>query len=165
MITAMRLLPWLAASVLLSAPVMAADPPDDFATRAAAANLFEMQACDLALKRSQDGDVKALARQILADHRKAQRDLALAMSTSHMPAPWMKLDAGDQKRIDALRGEHGSKFDKAWLNAEADAQAETVVLFHTYAETGTAGVLKTYAQTTLPTLQAHVQRLRDFTVH
>jgi putative membrane protein len=81
-----------------------------------------------------------------------------------MPAPWMKLDGDDQARLDALRSQAGNKFDKAWLNAEADAHAEAVVLFHTYAESGAPGALKSYAQTTLPTLQAHLQHVHDFTV-
>jgi putative membrane protein len=163
MTTAARLLPLLVCSLCLATPASATDSPAGFAAKAAQANLFELQASDLALKRSQDGDVKQVARLILADHQKADRDLAAAAKMSQLPLP-DRLDAAHQARLDALKAQKDEKFDKAWLNAEADAHAEAIALFGDYSANGTDGALKTFATANLPTLKAHQQRVHDFTI-
>lgn len=162
MTTAAHLLSCLAC-LLLAAPASAAEPPQDFAAEAAAANLFEVQTSELALKRSQDGDVKELARIILADHQKAQRDLVASAKTDGIGLP-RRLDAAHQARLKALKAQAGNKFDKAWLNAQADTHTEALALFTDYSANGAPGALKTFATATLPSLQAHMQRVHDFTV-
>ncbi len=159
-----RLSALLLGSLLLPLDVLAADPPPVFAAKAAVANLFEMQASDLALKRSQDGDVKEAARLILSDHQKAQRDLVAAAKTVQLPSLPDQLDADHQAKLDALKAQAGTKFDKAWLNVQADIHNETVALFGDYSANGPDGALKTFATATLPTLKAHQQRVHDFTI-
>ena len=157
-----HLLPFF--GLLLAAPVLAAPPPAEFAAKAAQANLFEMQTSDLALTRSQDGDVRQLARLILADHQKAGRDLTAAAKTSQLPPLPGALDADYQAKLDALKAQPDPKFDKAWLNVQADTHTETVALFSDYSANGADGALKTFATAALPVLKAHQLRVHDFTI-
>jgi len=165
MISATRLLPLLACGLCLAAPAFAADPPATFAAKAEVMNRFEMQASDLALKRSQDGDIKEVARLILADHQKAGRDLTAAAKTSQLAPLPAALDPAHQAKLDALAAQTDEKFDKAWLNVQAEAHTESIALFNDYAANGTPGALKTFATATLPALKAHQQRVQDFTIH
>ncbi len=164
MIMTARLLAVLASGILLASPARAAVSPADFAARAAAANLFETQSSELALRRSQDGDVKELARIVLADHQKAQHDLTTAAQTGQPVPLQAALDPDHQARLKALKAQPDRKFDKAYLNLQTQAHAETIALFSEYAANGAPGALKTFAVATLPTLQAHMQHVQDFTI-
>lgn len=63
---------------------LAGDPPQPaaFAARAAAANLFEIQSAELALRRSKEAFVLDYAKQLLTDHRKVRPSLKRQQSRS-----------------------------------------------------------------------------------
>lgn len=155
----------LAASVLvLAQPVFAATPASDFAARAAVINLFEIRSSELAGARSRDGDIRNLAKQILADHQKAGEALnQAAQSAGVAPLP-TALDAAHQSRLDALSGAPDKRFDRLYLEAQDESHAEALGLFSDYAKSGAQGPLQAFAASSLPALQAHLTHIQDFTV-
>src|SRR5215217_1718624 len=89
----------------------AAPTGQEYATRAAASDLYEIQSSEMAADRAKSGDVKALARMLIADHEKSTADLKTAAAKAQPPidvAP--SLDAEGQSNIEALRSAPDSDF-------------------------------------------------------
>ncbi len=132
------------------------DTPQDFATKAGIANMFEIDSSKLALKMATRADVKAFAQKMIDDHTKAGKDFKTALGkTSGVTAP-TALDDAYQSKLDDLKTKaKGDDFDNAYISAQKDAHGDAVSLFDNYSKNGTDPALKDFATTTLPTLQAH----------
>src|SRR3954447_10075822 len=61
--------------------------PQDFATKAGAAGMFEIQSSQLALSKSQNADVKAFAQKMVDDHTKAADELKTAAASQGVTVP------------------------------------------------------------------------------
>ena len=132
------------------------DTPQDFATKAGIANMFEIESSKLALKMGTRADVKTFAQKMVDDHTKAGKAFKTALGkTTGVTAP-EKLDDATQAKLDDLKTKKaGDDFDNAYISAQKDAHGDAVSLFDNYSKNGTDPVLKDFAATTLPTLQSH----------
>ncbi len=131
------------------------DTPQDFATKAAVANMFEIETSKLAIKTSKNADVLAFAKKMVADHTKAGAAFKTAVAkVDGVKAP-TALDDDHQKKLDDLKTKTGDDFDKAYIGLQKDAHSDAVSLFDNYSKNGTDPTLKAFAADTLPTLQAH----------
>jgi putative membrane protein len=131
------------------------DTPQDFATKAANANMLEIDTSKLALKTSKNADVLAFAKQMVADHTKAGTAFKAAVAkTTGVTAP-AALDADAQKKLDDLKAKPAADFDSAYISLQKDAHKDAVNLFDNYSKNGTDASLKAFAGDTLPTLQSH----------
>ncbi|HVZ30592.1 MAG TPA: DUF4142 domain-containing protein [Asticcacaulis sp.] len=131
------------------------DSPQDFATKAANANMLEIETSKLALKTSKNKDVLAFAKQMVADHTKAGTAFKAAVAKSSGVTAPATLDPDFQKKLDDLKAKPASDFDSAYISLQKDAHNDAVNLFDSYAKNGTDPNLKTFASDTLPTLQSH----------
>lgn len=154
----------LSASALLmssafSGAVMADDAQDnqDFAKKAAVANMFEIKTSELALQRSKNPSVKDFAQTMITDHTKAGEEMkaALSKSTIKDTALPKDLDEAHQKKFDELKNAEAKDFDERYADIQEDAHDEAVSLFKDYAEDGKDANLKEFAAKTLPTLESH----------
>jgi len=135
------------------------DTPQDFATKAASANMLEIESSKVALKMSKNPDVLAFAKDMVADHTKAGTAFKAAVGkVSGVTAP-AKLDPDQQKKIDELKDEPAADFDSAYIHLQKDAHKDAVNLFDNYAKNGTDATLQAFAASTLPTLQAHKDKI------
>lgn len=134
-----------------------------FAEKAAVSNQFEIDSSKIALEKSQNNDVKTFAQQMIDDHGKADSDFKTALSSSKVDASKVptSLDDKHQKIVDRLNTESGATFDKDYIKAQTDAHKEAVSLFSTYSKTGKDDSLKTFATNTLPTLQQHLDHVKE----
>ncbi len=132
------------------------DSPQQFADKAAVANLFEIETSKLAVKMSKNKDVLAFANKMITDHTKAGTAFKAAVGkATGVTAPAEKLDEAHQSKLDDLKGKTGEDFDKAYIDAQQDAHDDAVSLFDSYANNGDDAALKAFAAETLPTLKAH----------
>lgn len=132
------------------------DSPQQFADKAAVANLFEIETSKLAVKMSKNKDVLAFANKMITDHTKAGTAFKAAVGkATGVTPPAEKLDEAHQGKLDDLKGKTGEDFDKAYIDAQQDAHDEAVSLFDSYANNGDDAALKAFAAETLPTLKAH----------
>lgn len=69
-----------------------------------------------------------------------------------------KLEEPHQKLIDDLQRASAEDFDKIYTKQQVDAHQEAVHLFKKYAAKGEDADVKQYAETTLPTLQEHLDK-------
>jgi putative membrane protein len=136
------------------------DTPQQFADKAAVANLFEIETSKLAVKTSKNKDVLAFANKMITDHTKAGTAFKAAVGkATGVTPPAEKLDAAHQAKLDDLKTKTGEDFDKAYIDAQQDAHDEAVSLFDSYANNGDDAALKAFAAETLPTLKAHEEHI------
>ncbi|MGN6329611.1 MAG: DUF4142 domain-containing protein [Rhodanobacter sp.] len=163
----MKRMRWLTplAAVLLSGLATAAPtlPGGDahFMQQAASAGVAEVQLGQLALTKSDNDAVKALAQRIVDDHTRANAQLKTIADSEQiaLPAP------ADAARDEAarLRALDGSAFDQAWAKTMVGDHEKAVKLFSNEAAASGDSRLRQFAQATLPALRAHLQSAKQLT--
>jgi putative membrane protein len=126
----------------------------DFVQEAAVGDMFEIQSSKLASAKL-SGEEKSFADQMIADHTKTSSHLTQAAQTANVPLP-TGLDSAHQKMLDTLSGENGDAFRRDYFSDQVSAHKDAVSLFQRYGDKGDNANLKSWAATTLPTLQHHL---------
>jgi putative membrane protein len=126
----------------------------DFVTEAAMGGMFEVESSKLAVQKA-DGPVKQFAGQMVADHTKANEELATQAKSENVSVP-TALDNSNQGKIDKLQKLAGADFSRQYMDYQVSAHKDAVSLFQRYGKDGDNSKLKTWAVTTLPTLQHHL---------
>jgi putative membrane protein len=131
---------------LLVRPAWAGDVKDeiDFVTRASIGNLFAIAQSQLAISRTEDAKVKALAQQLLEDHQKAEAGLESAADGSGAAAA-TALDGDHQARVTALQNKSGADFDKAYVADQGEIHSNALTLYADYMLLGDNAKLKALA--------------------
>jgi putative membrane protein len=141
---------------------MDASKPQDFVTKAAIANMFEIKTSEQAVKTSKNADVLAFAKMMIKDHTAAGKTFETAVGVTSGLTPPAALDDDHQKTLDDLAAKTGADFDKAYVDIQQSAHADAVNLFDDYSKNGKDAALQTFATDTLPTLQAHKDKIDAF---
>ncbi|RUV23362.1 DUF4142 domain-containing protein [Mesorhizobium sp. M7A.F.Ca.MR.245.00.0.0] len=129
------------------------------------ANEFEIESSKLAEQKATDADVKAFAKQMIADHTKAGEEfkaaLAQGQTTSATAPSGPALQPKEQKMLDELKGASGDQFQAKYIEMQTNAHKEAVALFSGYAQSGDDPAMKEFAKKTLPTLQMHEKHVKE----
>lgn len=129
--------------------------PKDFIQQAYLANEFTVAAAQVALKQSTDAEVKAAAQTALDQGTKTRQDMITAIQGStadmHFDQAWT--DDYKQKLAD-LQSVVGAEFDQKYVAVQGAELDKATQLFQSYASSATDNSTKTFAQATLPKLQA-----------
>lgn len=137
----------------------------EFADKAAQANMAEIETAKLAVQRASNPDVKAFAQMIVDDHMKAGEALTSAVTTASLSPPPTVLDEFHMRRLNDINEDDGDEdFDSDFINMQIDMHDDAIDLFEDYAQDGQAEALKSFAASTLPSLQAHktkAEQIRD----
>ncbi|TIX61948.1 MAG: DUF4142 domain-containing protein, partial [Mesorhizobium sp.] len=149
----------LAQSTNQVAPMLADSKVDTktFVTTVPNANEFEIQSSRLAEEKASSDDIKAFAREMIADHTKAGEDFKAALSqgqtTASIKPAGPALGPKEQQMLGELKSASGKAFDQKYIKMQTDAHKEAVALFSTYAKSGDDPAMKEFAKKTLPTLK------------
>jgi putative membrane protein len=152
----------LATVVLGSASAYADDKEaQEFVTKAAVSNTFEIASSELAAERANNEVVRDFAERMIADHEKAGKDLEAAVGKSGMQLTVPKeLDKKHQAMVQELRDAEDREFDQKYIDMQAKAHDEAVGLFEDYSGNEDAEQnLRDFAMKTLPTLETHDHRV------
>lgn len=129
---------------------------EDFVTEAAQSDMFELESSKLALERSDDA-TKKFAQQMIDDHTKTSTELKGLVTSGKVKAAIPTTMSDDQKdTLDDLAKLQGADFTKQYHSDQVDAHEDAVDLFKRYGDEGDQADLKTWASTTLPHLQMHL---------
>lgn len=133
----------------------------DFVAKAAAGDMFEVEAGKIALSRSANADVKAFAQMMVDGHTKTTADLktAIAASGLSITPPTMVPDDKSTALAD-LRAVDAAGFDKKYMDGQVDAHQATLDLMSRYAQDGDSPQIKAAAAATLPIVQEHLDKAR-----
>ena len=122
--------------------------------------MAEVELGKLATQKASRDDIKQFGQKIVDDHTKANDQLKEVATKENIPIP-DALDSKHQARIDKLSKLSGEDFDKAFVKDQLkDHQAE-VRDFSAEAQSGTDANVKTFASNVLPTLQQHLEQVKD----
>lgn len=145
----------------MSAATLGANSPEAYVTNAAMGDMYEIQAAELALERSQNADVRELAEMIRTDHTQASEQMRQiageAAAGVQMPT---ELDERRQGMIDNLRSASADAFDQVYIDQQVAAHQEAVTLHEGFADNTDAPQLAQHAGMVLPKIRAHLERAR-----
>lgn len=139
-----------------------------FLTNAAVADIYEREAARMALMRSRSPEITLFAERMIQDHTTSTHQLQSALTMNEAkdagPAP----TEPDQRRkgmLGHLRDAPDDGFDKMYLDQQEMAHQENVTLFKGYAESGDNPQLRSFAMSTLPVLERHLEKVRMLKGH
>lgn len=153
-------------AALTSPPTTAAEPiavetaareAQDFVSAAGQASLVEIRTSEMALEKATSPDVKAFAQMMIDNHKAAIDRLKAAASAAAVAAPTDMLDDFHMRRInDLVETDGDADFDADYAALQVDAHNDAIKLLEDYSkDTNATAQLKSYADETLPMLQAH----------
>lgn len=129
--------------------------PAAFVKMAAQAGLGEIEAGNIALAKSQDPQIRSFAERMVADHGRANSELASLAKAKGIDTP-LRLDADHRAMLDSLRAKSGSDFDAAYSQHMKMDHTKAIALFEGASRSADADFAG-FAQKTLPTLKEHEQ--------
>lgn len=133
-----------------------------YVAEAALSDLYEIQSSQLALEKARSAGAKAFAKQMIADHTATTQQLkALAGDKAVSRTLPTELDERRQALLDQLKGASGPAFDKAYLDQQATAHQEALLLHGNYAKNGENDELKAFAEQTTPKIQHHADQVKQ----
>jgi putative membrane protein len=131
-----------------------------FVKNAALGGLTEVELGKLASQKATDPKVKEFGQKMVDDHTKANDDLKKSASKSSIEVP-AALDSKHQSRVDKISKLSGAEFDKAYVKDQLKDHQNDVREFSDEAQNGSDPTVKSFASTTLPTLQHHLEMIKD----
>jgi len=140
-----------------SAPLT--DGDDRFIDAALAAGQKAVAASALARSRAADEEIRELAAALESDHRSTNDQLVELRAGTDSPTSTIDAAVGDPDIAD-LEALPSAEFDAEWLLWQAAAHANALALFARTADGAThSEAVRRFAIDTLPTLQAHADRI------
>jgi len=121
---------------------------------ASAGNLFEIRSSRLAVQRARWGQVKDLARDLLRDHRRLQREL-LALGGQLAIPVGQALSERQQRDLNRLRQRRGRRFDRLFLGVQTTAHRQARDIHLQLAAGAFDERLRSYAIRALPMIGRH----------
>lgn len=125
-----------------------------FVQNAARSDMYEIQAANMALQRSQSAQIKDFAQTMVKDHTQTSQKLMAALP-SGVTAP-KDLDKRRQGMLDNLKNSAPGEFDKRYAAQQVAAHQEALTLMKGYGEHGDNAQLKQLASQTAPKIEQHL---------
>lgn len=128
-----------------------------FLTVASIGNLQEISASQQAMQKAKNADVRSFGQMMVKDHGDAeQKLLALIKSRGYQLSP--AATGGILPDLNLKNA--GDKFDRLYVHGMVVNHRNTVETFQRYATTGKDPAVKAFAAQMLPTLKAHLARIK-----
>jgi putative membrane protein len=131
-----------------------------FIKEAAVGGMEEVQLGQMAAQKASDPDVKNFGQRMVDDHSKANDQLKQVAAQKGVTVP-SSLPASKQKDVDKLSKLNGAAFDKAYVKMMVDDHKKDVAEFKKTSTSAKDSDVKSFASTTLPTLQDHLKMIED----
>lgn len=140
----------------VSAATMGSNMVSAYVPNAAMGDMYEIRAADLAIERSQNADVKALATMIKTDHTAASNAMkAMLPQAAPDVTPPTALDQRRQGLIDNLRSASPANFEMVWIDQQIAAHNEALTLHRGFADQDSP--LSAHASSVVPKIEAHLR--------
>ena len=141
---------------------MNAQSTEGYVTAAAMGDMYEIEAAKVALERSTNAEVKALATMIRDDHMAASEKMnGLVPQAAPGATLPTALDERHQGMVDNLKGASADMFDGVYLDQQIAAHNEAVALHRGFQDNTDAPTLAAHAREVLPKIEAHLARAQE----
>lgn len=139
-----------------SAATVGSNLQSAYIPNAAMGDMYEIQAADIALQRSQNARVKELAQMIRTDHAAASNAMKamLPQAAPGTTAP-TALDQRRQGLIDNLRSAPAAGFDAAFIDQQIAAHNEALTLHRGFSNADSP--LAAHARSVVPKIEGHLR--------
>jgi putative membrane protein len=131
-----------------------------FMMDAAKGGMEEVEMGKVAAANASNADVKAFGQKMVDDHSKANDQLKQLAQTKGVTLP-TDMTKAQHKDMDKLSKMTGDAFDKAYVKMMLKDHKKDVAAFSKESKSGKDSDLKSWAGTTLPTLQDHLKMVQD----
>ncbi|MBS0363241.1 MAG: DUF4142 domain-containing protein [Proteobacteria bacterium] len=131
-----------------------------FVSNASQSDMYEVQAAQIAEKRSKNKAIQDFAKMMVKDHAKSTSLLKPAAAAAKQ-TPADKLDNRRQGFIDHLNSASDADFDKVYVDQQVAAHKEALDLMQGYAKDGSDAGLKGVAANIAPTVQMHLDKIQQ----
>ena len=131
---------------------------EEFAAKAASSDMFELQAAELALERSQSEDVRIFAQMMVTDHTAASEKLKVAAEQDGIALP-TEMAKADSEALETLKAATAEEFDAAYIESQIAAHQVALELLTAYGASGESAALKTHAQNTAGVVEMHLHHV------
>jgi putative membrane protein len=131
----------------------------EFVEQAGTSGLAEVEMGELGAKKASNGQVKAFAKRIVADHTKANEELVTATKGKGVQVPSSRTSLHKATIEKFQQQEAGKAFDRDYMEQMIEDHKADVELFETAADDAKLDLdLRSYAKRTLPTLRDHLKQ-------
>ena len=127
-----------------------------FMAKAAQSDMTEIQTSQLALKRSQNAQVRQFAQEMIQQHTQSSNKLKPLAAQKRVTLP-KSLGAENQALLTQLTKLSGAQFDQAYMSGQAKAHAKTQTVYQTELKQGQDMDVKAFASQVLPVVSAHLR--------
>jgi putative membrane protein len=135
-------------------------PDARFAREAAMGGMLEVELGKVAVQKASSDRVKQFGQRMVDDHSKANDELKSIAAKENITLP-TELDAKHKAMVDRFSNMSGSAFDRAYMRDMVRDHETDIADFQRESNSGANNDLKTWATTTLPTLQEHLRIAKD----
>jgi len=132
----------------------------EFILDAAKGGMAEVELGKLAANRAQNDEVKKFAQRMVDDHSKANDQLKQIAESKGIKLP-TDVESKDKALMQRLEKLNGAAFDRAYMNAMVNDHVKDVGEFKREANSGRDSQVKSFASSTLPTLEEHLQQAKQ----
>ena len=131
-----------------------------FMTEAAQGGMEEVELGKLAATNGSNADVKTFGQRMVDDHSKANDQLKQVAQSKGVTLP-TEVNKSQQKDIDKLSKLNGDAFDRAYMKMMVQDHKKDVAEFKKESKSAKDADVKSFASTTLPTLEDHLKMAQD----
>jgi len=132
----------------------------EFATKASAAGLAEVNLSNLAVRSATNPAVQQFAQRMVQDHTRANQQLIQIANQKNVRLA-TNMDKKHQDLMNQLTKSQGAQFDRRYMRQMVQDHEEAVKLFERESKDGNDAALKQFAATALPILRDHLKMARD----
>ena len=143
---------------LFGLQAFAQNSTQDFVTKVAVGDMFEIESSKLAAQKG-NAEIKSFAQRMIKDHTKTTAELKglVGKAKAKLPAA---MDAGHLQKLAQLEKAGGNEFNTVYASLQIQAHEEAVKLFEGYSTSGDDAQLKAWAAKTLPELKQHLEHAK-----
>ena len=127
----------------------------DFVIKAGQAGTAEVGLAAIALRKSSNPHVISFAKEMHADHSKANAQL-MSIVQAQGVAPPSGVGAKNVALMTELKAQSGSAFDNHYLKSQLPAHQQVLALFQAEAANGSDSKLVAFAKQTIPVIESHI---------
>lgn len=168
----MRYLVISATALMLASPAAYAvdhtaatsSPAQQFVDQVANINLMEIDAAQAAEQKAANSAYKDYAKMIITDHTKMQNDLKNVATKMPDVAVPSGLDKEHEQKLQQLKSASGATFEREYRQDQIEGHQKAIKLFQDFAKNDSNAKdadLKSLAQSSVPTLQKHLQHAQN----
>ena len=155
-----RLLATLALVIPFTAFGADSTPDSAFYKNAAEGGISEVELGNLAQKKSNNESVKGFGAMMVKDHTTANDKLKDVAASKNISLP-TSTNMGQMATKTKLEILSGDTFDKSYIKGMIKDHEEDIAVFEKEAASGKDPEAKAYAVATLPTLRAHLKKIKS----